>query len=241
MLASYHKKFIYVKTMKTAGTSTEAWLERYCLPDNHQDYWSDVEYRELGEHSRYMTVTDSGIVGGRYHGVRLNDRYYNHMPLNEIRDRMQQDRPGMFAQCMLIANARNPWDRMVSLFWNQNKHQLDLLRTAPFKQVQHLFYKFIRSRSTAQMMWSEEPRYCLDGKFAIDVVIRYEHLREDLEALSDRLDLELAWDQFPRHKTEWRVRPEPFQSYYTDQKCIDAVIVGSAFEIRQFGYQFQDA
>jgi len=229
MLVSYSKQFIYVKTMKTAGTSTEAWLERYCLPPDVTD---------IGEHSRFMTVTEYGIVGGRYHGVRVNDPFYNHMPLHEIRDRMVHECPWAFDNFNKIANCRNPWDRMVSLFWNHNKHQLDYLRTAPFDKVQHLFYKFIRSKSTAQRMWEEEPRYCIDGKFDIDYMIRYEHLHDDLEELARQLDVELDWSLFPRHKTEWRVRPERYQDYYLDQKSIDAVRVGSAFEIRQFGYAF---
>ncbi len=34
MLVSHSKKFIFLKTMKTAGTSVEIYLERYCVPSD---------------------------------------------------------------------------------------------------------------------------------------------------------------------------------------------------------------
>jgi len=229
MLASYSKEFIYVKTMKTAGTSTEAWLERYCLPPDVTD---------IGEHSRIMSVTEYGIVGGRYHGVRVGDKFYNHMPLHEIRDRIAHERPWPFDRFKLIANTRNPWDKMVSMFWNFNKHRLEELRVANFKQIQHLFTKFIRNKNNHYLMTDEKDRFCLDDQFKIDYVIKYENLHDQLEELARHLQIEIDWKLFPKHKTEWRVRSETYQDYYVDQKCIDVVNKGSKFEIEQFGYTF---
>jgi len=69
-------------------------------------------------------------------------------------------------------------------------------------------------------------------------VIKYEHLHDHLEELARQLQVEMDWSLFPKHKTEWRVRPERYQDYYVDQKCIDVVNEGSKFEIEQFGYAF---
>ena len=229
MLVSYSKEFVYVKTMKTAGTSTEAWLERYCLPP---------EVTDIGEHSRFMTVSDHGIVGGRYHGVRVDDRFYNHMPLHEIRDRLATECAWAFGGFNFIANTRNPWDKMVSMFWNYHNHETEALRTVDFKVIQHMFYKFVRSRHHQHLMTDERDRFCIDGKFRIDYVIQYEHLHDHLEELSRQLHIEMDWSMFPRHKTEWRARQEHYQDYYIDQKSIDAVSNGSAFEVEQFGYTF---
>ena len=229
MLVSYTKQFIYVKTMKTAGTSTECWLERYCLPPDVDD---------IGTHSRLETVTEYGIVGGRYHGMRANDQFYNHMPLHEIRDRMTHECPWAFDRFNFIANTRNPWDKMVSMFWNYNKHRLEELRTADFREIQHLFTRFIRNKKFHHIMTDERDRLFLEGKFKIDYVIRYEHLHDHVEELARQLQVDIDWSLFPKHKSDWRVRPENYQDYYIDQKCIDVVSANSDFEIDQFGYSF---
>jgi len=56
MLVSHRKKFIYLKTKKTAGTSVEIYLERYCLPP-------DEPYVEA--HHRPETITVDGVIGSR--------------------------------------------------------------------------------------------------------------------------------------------------------------------------------
>lgn len=49
MLVSHLKKFIYTKTVKTAGTSVEAYFERYCiLPGDFRVTHTREEYVSSG-------------------------------------------------------------------------------------------------------------------------------------------------------------------------------------------------
>ena len=55
MLISHRKRFIYTKTVKTAGTSVESYFEPYCMREGE---WSF-------SHSRAEYVSEAGIVGIR--------------------------------------------------------------------------------------------------------------------------------------------------------------------------------
>ena len=57
MLISHRKKFIFMKTVKTAGTSTESYFEQYCMPDGE---WQQ-------SHGRDEYATKTGIIGCNGH------------------------------------------------------------------------------------------------------------------------------------------------------------------------------
>ena len=225
MLVSHTKKFIYTKTMKTAGTSTECWLERYCLPPDTED---------VGAHSRAMTVTEHGIVGGRYKKVSAGDRFYNHMPCYEIADQL----PGEWREYYKFTNTRNPWDRMVSMWWNEVMNYPPEFFERPFGFLQKRFSQWAKSDAAMTMMLAERPKYCVGDQYVLDGVIRYEHLEEDLRELSRKLDLDYDPSDFPTYKSDWRKRSESYRDYYIDQDTIDIVALGSSFEVNQFGYTF---
>jgi acetaldehyde dehydrogenase (acetylating) len=77
MLISHRKRFIYTKTVKTAGTSVESFFEPLCMRDGE---WSF-------SHGRREYVSDAGIVGIRS-GEPLEIQgalWWNHMPAQAIR------------------------------------------------------------------------------------------------------------------------------------------------------------
>ena len=76
MLVSHPKKFIYLKTKKTAGSSTEVALQKYCAPPEM-----------LSEREMAAVETSQGIVGGRGRFCRP-DNWFAHMPAKLIRDRL---------------------------------------------------------------------------------------------------------------------------------------------------------
>ena len=53
MLVSHLYKFIFIKSLKTAGTSTEVFLEQYCISDIEESHW------------RGAIATEEGIIGKR--------------------------------------------------------------------------------------------------------------------------------------------------------------------------------
>ena len=76
MLISHPHRFIFIKTVKTAGTSVEAFLEPYCCPPGH-----------VVQHWTPTLLSDYGVVGRRWPQNDCEDHgFYNHMPAREIRE-----------------------------------------------------------------------------------------------------------------------------------------------------------
>ena len=101
MLISHQYKFIFIKTVKTAGTSVEAFLEPFCCPPGH-----------IVQHWTPTIISDYGVVGQRWPQSDRNDfGYYNHMPASKIRERCPQ-----FDEYTRLTIVRDPYDRAISYF-----------------------------------------------------------------------------------------------------------------------------
>lgn len=97
MIISHKYRFIFIKTIKTAGTSIEAYLSPYCGAD---DVFTPVVPPEAGHEARNF--------GG----------YYNHMSAWQVRKAVGPDIwNGYFKFCV----ERNPWDKTVSDFCMANQ------------------------------------------------------------------------------------------------------------------------
>jgi len=97
MIISHKYRFIFIKTIKTAGTSIEAWLSPHCGPE---DVFTPIVPPEAGHEAR------------NYQG------FYNHMSAWKIREAVEPDIwKGYFKFCV----ERNPWDKTVSDFCMANE------------------------------------------------------------------------------------------------------------------------
>ncbi len=99
MILSYSKKFLFIKTMKTAGTSIEVFLSPRCGPG---DVVTPIYPPEPG------------------HVPRNHEGFYNHMAAAEIRDRVP---PLLWAGLHKFCVVRNPWDAVVSFYHWQNREK----------------------------------------------------------------------------------------------------------------------
>ena len=71
MLVSHSKKFIFLKTMKTAGASVEIYLERYCVPlDAYGGPGAELCRFEI----EAFGYTLHGAAAGPRHPVRLGEQ-----------------------------------------------------------------------------------------------------------------------------------------------------------------------
>lgn len=93
MIISHKHKFIFIKTYKTAGTSLEVYLSRYC-----QD--ADV-----------ITEIYPSVPG---HNPRNSENFYNHMPAVKIKNQVGEM---IWNSYYKFCIERNPWDKVLSFFW----------------------------------------------------------------------------------------------------------------------------
>jgi hypothetical protein len=99
VIISHQHRFIFVKTLKTAGTSIEVFLSQHCGPDD---------------------VLTPILPHVEPHRPRNQEGFFNHMPAAAIRDRVG---PAVWRRYYKFCVERNPWDKTLSYYHMQNARE----------------------------------------------------------------------------------------------------------------------
>ena len=225
MIISHSHKYIFIKSLKTAGTSIEAALSQHCGKDDMVtplgDYWFNRDER-----------------GEWIHSSMNAEGFFQHDPAAEIKRKVA---PEIWNDYFKFSIARNPWDRVVSNFsWEaRNKpalrpnprwyHRLGIPYDE-FRETTMVFRKF------AAGDWTTNDRfYVLDGALCVDFVVRYERLTEDLADVCRRVGLPSV--ALPHLKAGLRNGGHSYAEYY-DEASKAIVAERHHNDIRLFGYKF---
>lgn len=224
MLISHRYRFIYTKTIKTGGTSTESFFERFCLPDGE---WTQ-------QHSMDETETIAGVIGHRGGNRKAaNPRWWNHMPAKEIK-RLAGDAvwESYFKFCVI----RNPYEKCISAYDHfviRNRMPLD---TSEFENDHGLTKEQIRFLAyVSKSMPRDRDKYVIDGSLCVDDVIHYENLEADIQRICRLLALPCDLSYLPKFKAGLRQDTSTAARLYS-QKALDVVERLYAYEISEFGY-----
>lgn len=198
VLVSHTHQMIFLKTRKTAGTSVEMLLEAATGlgPDPALE-------------SRTAAVSDQGILGFRMlprdERTELDRTWQPHTPARKLRKFLGRE---VWDKYLKITCVRNPFDRVISHF-----HWSRLYATGPDREDSHAnFAKFVRDT------WNDDRKVVMIGDtFAPDILIRYEHLAEDLNHLSARTGLSLDPSALPQTKVHRHKRLGAIADYYTEE------------------------
>jgi hypothetical protein len=219
MLISHVYRFIYLKTIKTGGTSVEIYFEPYC---------ADPARCLPPAHERDQEISRWGIIGSR---LRPSDArtWRNHLPASEIRARIGAE---MWKDYFKFCVIRNPFDKVVSLFW----HELSLLNRAqlqrlPFAVVRKVFLDWIRNAD----LRLDRTIFTIAGSPAVDRFVRYESLSSDIEDVCRHLVLPWEPSKLGRYKANSRCRNEHV-SLYHDAASASRVRRSYQWELDYFGY-----
>lgn len=229
-IVSHRHRFIFLKTEKTAGTSIEIALSKFLGPDDVITKISledENTRRELG----YRGPQNVGVAPlSRYgyhdwqrriwNGVR-KVLFYNHMPAAEVRGIVGEATwNGYFKFCF----ERNPWDRMLSMYYWQNHAE----PRPPLDEYLPQGIRSLRRRGFEQ--------YTIDGKVAVDRLCRYENLAAELEWVRQRIGLPEPLD-LPQAKSGYRVDRRPYREVLSDAQR-RRIAEAFADEIELLGYEF---
>jgi len=227
VIISHSRKFIFIKSAKTAGTSLESALSNYCSGD-------DV-VTPLGD---YRVNRDES--GKWVHRAMNAGDFKQHDHGDTIRSKLP---PEVWSGYFKFSIARNPWDRVLSLFFWKHRNDPRLkarprlyhrfgVRRDELAPAKSLFAEFVRTDD-----WQTNDRfYVIDGKLCVDYVIRYENLREGLGEVCGRIGVEVP--ELPNLKGGIRAKGHGYWEYYDDPT---RWLVGDrhANDLRLFGYRFQ--
>jgi hypothetical protein len=171
MLISHRKGFIYLKTMKTAGTAVEAYFEPYCLPEGPY----------LFQQQREACESAAGVVGWRGIMPTPLPRWYNHMSADLIQQQVGDEVwTGYFKFCAV----RNPFAKLVSVFhfFAMPRQQCGAL---PLAMIQQEFRKWLKAGN-----WIiDRDKYVMAGRVCVDYFIRFEQLPEGIREVCARLQI----------------------------------------------------
>jgi len=226
VIISHTHKYIFIKSLKTAGTSIEAALSRHCDENDMVtplgDYWFNRDEK-----------------GAWIHGSMDAEGFSQHEPAAEVKRKVA---PEIWNEYFKFSITRDPWDRVVSHFaWDaRNRQELKPARRwyhrlgVPFNQFREttrLFREFVAGND-----WTTNDRfYLIDGALCVDFVIRYERLGDDLAEICRRVGLPAV--ALPHLKSEMRESGHLYGEYY-DEESKAIVAERHHNDIRLFGYKF---
>jgi hypothetical protein len=225
VIVSHTRRFIFIKSTKTAGTSLEAALSAYCSG-------ADV-VTPLGDYSFNRTSDGKWI----HHEMNAGD-FQQEEPAESLRTKVGER---VWGEYFKFSIARNPWDRAVSSFsWHrrgagaQKKGLLHRLvqGSDEFSSRKRDFALFVRDD-----LKTNDRFYVMNGELCVDFVIRYESLTRDLAELCRRVGLPSL--ELPRLKAGIRNDGLHYSRYF-DADARAAVADKHANDIRLFGYRFEE-
>lgn len=226
MIISHTHRYIFIKSLKTAGTSVEAALSQYCGGD-------DI-VTELGD---YRFNRDAN--GNWIHHAMNAGGFEQHDDAITIKSKIPDS---IWNDYLKFSITRNPWDRTVSLFFWERKRKPDsaskpgLLKRLVLGPDEHSRLKTEFREFVLDGQWENNDRfYFMDGRLCVDYVIRYENLVQDFETLCQRLDLPPI--ELPRLKAGIRKDRQPYTALY-DKDTRDLVADRHRLDIQYFGYTF---
>lgn len=256
MLLSHTYSFIFLHNRKTAGSSITVSLARYLGP---QDLWIG-SFPDAARHGvrppneiviRALLYPDTiGKVRGLF-GSRRFWSYVNASHKARMAHKLHLGPEPSHAQAADIANAypeewasylkfcvvRNPWDKVASDY----RWQIDQFTGDPpsFSEFVNALVSGGRLKGFVPSIVSNFDIYALNGDVAVDRIVRFEMLREDLDAVL--AEIGVPWDGWlPRAKSTVDPSnrdPKAYRALYTEE---DASVVGDLCqkEIQIGGYEF---
>jgi Sulfotransferase family len=233
MILSHKHRFIFLKTAKTGGTSTELALSPICGPDDILAPLSRPEEKKRRKSPARNYALGIGRLGIplpgeiRHHFPEICG-YYNHMPARQVRRMVGEDTWNRYFKFTI---ERNPWDRQVSFYFWRTRHShprpdFKTFLTSPWHRGKML-------RSARMKNWWT---YTIDDRIAVDHVIRYENLEAELGEICRKLGIRKVV-ALPAAKGHTRTDPRHYRELYDDETR-DMVAGWYAREIEAFGWEF---
>ncbi|WP_409305788.1 sulfotransferase family 2 domain-containing protein [Peribacillus sp. SCS-155] len=224
MIVSHKHKFIFLKTKKTAGTSIEISLSRYCGPN---DIITPIAPEDEKIRAGLGIKPQNYIVP--FDGTAKNKRnedgnivFSNHNKAKSIREILGQD---VWNSYYKFSFDRSPWDKVISYYYFRMAKSN---KTIDFEQ-------FLEKKKFKGCY--NYPIYTIDDKLAVDFLGKYENLDQDLTAVCEHLGL--AYDGWlPNAKGNYREKNKRnYRNMYNNeqQKLIENFFKK---EIDILGYEF---
>ncbi len=230
MILSHKYKLIFIKTVKTAGTSIEVFLSKQCGPmdivtpiappvEGHQPR----NYRGFINPVPEILERPGKLFSALRHAITSREKFYNHMPASELRNRVPGRRwNSYFKFCV----ERNPWDKALSHYHMHAVREGGSLSLDQYLARGRFPINYFRYTDRS------------GEKIIVDRVLRYENLLAELGDVFSKLNVPFDGTLGVSAKSEYRTDRRPYQLVFNERQ---RRIVENAFarEIELHGYRFE--
>ncbi len=231
MIISHKYKYIFLKTKKTAGTSIEISLSRFCGPDDIVTPISpkDEETRqELGifprNYSRPLPIAEYQprdffqlIAPGEKNPQKKV--FGSHTWAEKIKNLIA---PEIWDNYFKFCFVRNPWEQVISRYY--------FFKSRGRKENLEEFCNNVDLARNLKI-------YTIDDKIAVDFVGKYENLRDDLGIICGQLNIPFD-NWLPHAKGGMRTDRRHYSEILTKEHA-NLIREKCAQEIEWFGYEFE--
>ncbi|WP_062384641.1 hypothetical protein [Demequina iriomotensis] len=226
MIYSRSRRFIFLKTRKTAGTSIEIALSQFCdsgdvitpISGDDEALRAGLGYQgPVNDAFPFSTyeLRDWGRLALK--GRRARAR--NHMLARDVRRLVGQE---AWDEAFKFTVVRNPWDVVVSGYYFNGDQDAGL--TA-----------YLESDNYRKLVSSADV-YMIDGEVCADLVVRYEQLGEGMTEVWERLGVSDP-GPLPRAKAGTRSDRRAYREVLTEAQA-EVIARDFAVEIAAHGYAF---
>ena len=230
MIISHKYKYIFLKTNKTAGTSVEIALSKFCGPDDiitpvspdDEKTRAQLGYPGPQNHTSSLWGYTFGDIIRMLYKRRKKIRFYNHIPGRKVRRYIGKD---VWDSYFKFCFERNPWDRVVSQYYWRCKSE-------PRPPIS----EFIKSKHTRLLKKRGFGVYTINGKVAVDKICKFENIAEEMDAVRKRIGIPEPLE-LPRAKSNFRKDKRSYREILDDA---DRQAIAQIFqdEIDRMGYEW---
>jgi hypothetical protein len=197
MIISRFRNFIFVRTRKVAGTSIEFALSRYCGDDDVvTPIRNDIERSDLGvwprnfmrlprledEYKAIIAARDPVRLLRAQYEMRSDMIFWDHVSARHIRDRVGD---AFWNGAHKFSVIRHPYEFVVSpIYFDMSERGRLGAGGSYFRDVLPVIIRGLRNIDLIS----------IDGRIAVDSVLRYESLTDELRNLSAVIGVDISND-----------------------------------------------
>jgi hypothetical protein len=228
MIISHKRKFIFLKTNKTAGTSIEIALSEFCgekdiitpiFPKDEQVRKS-LGFRGSQNYKiPFPQYLLSDWISFFIKGKRK--QLYDHICASKVKGLIGEE---VWNRYYKFCFERNPWDRVISLYYFQTRE--------PRPSIS----EFIESGKVSILKQRGFLLYTIDGELAVDKVYLYENLYNEIEKISKRFGFPHR-PNLPNAKGNYRIDKRHYREILSHEERLKITKM-FAQEINLFGYEY---
>ena len=231
MIISHKYKFIFLKTSKTAGTSIEIALSKFCgekdiiTPISPKDeiirqnlgYRGPQNYISTFREYKFMDWLNFFL---KYKNKRKK-QYYNHITAIRTKKILGNEKWNEYYKFCFV---RNPWDRVISQYFWRTKNK------------NPKFSKFIKSKHYKDLIKKGENIYTINNNIVVDKIFKYEEINESMIKLKKILNLPDEI-KLPVTKSNTRKIKKDYKTFLSNNNR-DYIYNTFKKEIKKFNYKY---